>query len=102
MWAGLNVTIASGGQQDRKVLRWYVFSKKAPAKLKLSSGLPFDATVAEVLAAWPGAELTQASYKTDWTITDPETGLEFRWRSTKRPAADLPAYEVSSLDLTGN
>ena len=102
MWAGLNVTIASGGQQDRKVLRWYVFSKKAPAKLKLSSGLPFDATVAEVLAAWPGAELTQASYKTDWTITDPETGLEFLWRSTKRPAADLPAYEVSSLDLTGN
>lgn len=95
-WKGLNVTFAADGERAGQLLRWYVFGAKAPARLQLSSGLAMDATVAEVQAAYPDAELKQASYKTDWTITDPATGIEFLWRSTKQPAADKPAYEVSS------
>lgn len=95
-WAGLSVYTASTGKADYQVTGWRVFAEEAPPSLRLSSGLSFAATVAEVQAAFPGTELQRA--KAGWTIADPVTGITFAWQGSKTPSPDQQADTVSSPD----
>lgn len=98
-WDGLEIEI-----NDQGILAsWSVTPADAPEGLRLESGLPFDATFAEVQAAAPADKARTGDYLlesdlTDWALKDSAADTTFYWRAA---GDDEPAANTKAVWVTG-